>query len=145
MRRIPGLYTVVLEDTAAETGLLIAFLGITLSHAFNNPYIDGIASVLISLLLGTRDYNGAGMQVIERAIAGHAAYEAFFLKLVLTAITIASAIKAVRSCPCCSSARPSAPPTADFRSGSILCGRSRYDGRVLRRDKFAAYIHPAGV
>ena len=28
------------------------------------------------------------MQVIERAIAGHAAYEAFFLKLVLTAITI---------------------------------------------------------
>lgn len=47
----PSLYTVVLEDTAAETGLLIAFLGITLSHAFNNPYIDGIASVLISLLL----------------------------------------------------------------------------------------------
>lgn len=44
--------------------------------------------MLISLLLGTRDYNGAGMQVIERAIAGHAAYEAFFLKLVLTAITI---------------------------------------------------------
>ena len=41
----------MLEDTAAETGLLIAFLGITLSHAFNNPYIDGIASVLISLLL----------------------------------------------------------------------------------------------
>lgn len=47
----PSLYTVVLEDTAAETGLLIAFLGITLSHAFNNPYIDGIASVLISFLL----------------------------------------------------------------------------------------------
>ena len=32
-----------------------------------------------------------------------------------------------------------------FRSGAVLCGRSRYDGRVLRRDKFAAYIHPAGV
>ena len=50
--------------------------------------VGGAVVVLISLLLGTRDYNGAGMQVIERAIAGHAAYEAFFLKLVLTAITI---------------------------------------------------------
>lgn len=47
----PSLYTVVLEDTAAETGLLFALLGVTLSHAFNNPYIDGIASVMISLLL----------------------------------------------------------------------------------------------
>ena len=50
--------------------------------------VGGAVVVLISMLLGTRDYNGAGMQVIERAIAGHAAYEAFFLKLVLTAITI---------------------------------------------------------
>ena len=48
----------------------------------------GAVVVVLSLLLGTRDYNGAGMQVIERAIAGQAAYEAFFLKLVLTAVTI---------------------------------------------------------
>jgi hypothetical protein len=61
-------------------------------HFLPNQYaciaVGGAVVVLISLLLGTRDYNGAGMQVIERAIAGHAAYEAFFLKLVLTAITI---------------------------------------------------------
>lgn len=48
----------------------------------------GAAVVLISLLLGTRDYNGAGMAVIERAVAGEAAYAAFFIKLVLTAVTI---------------------------------------------------------
>ena len=48
----------------------------------------GAAVVIISLLLGTRDYNGAGMAVIERAVAGEAEYAAFFIKLVLTAITI---------------------------------------------------------
>lgn len=67
-------------------------IGHLFKHFLPNQYaciaVGGAVVVLISLLLGTRDYNGAGMQVIERAIAGHAAYEAFFLKLVLTAITI---------------------------------------------------------
>ncbi len=48
----------------------------------------GAAVVLVSLLLGTRDYNSAGMWVIARAIEGEAHYAAFFIKLVLTAITI---------------------------------------------------------
>lgn len=48
----------------------------------------GGAVVLVSLLLGTRDYNGAGMWVIARAMEGEAHYAAFFIKLVLTAITI---------------------------------------------------------
>jgi len=47
----PSLYTVVLEDTAAETGLVLALLGNVLAHVFDNPYFDGIASVLISFLL----------------------------------------------------------------------------------------------
>jgi cation diffusion facilitator family transporter len=47
----PSLYSVVLEDTAAEIGLALAFFGVTLSHVFDNAYIDGIASILISLLL----------------------------------------------------------------------------------------------
>lgn len=47
----PSLYTVVLEDTAAETGLVLAFLGVFLGHAFNNPYLDGIAAICIGLLL----------------------------------------------------------------------------------------------
>ena len=67
-------------------------IGHLFKHFLPNQYaciaVGGAVVVLISLLLGTRDYNGAGMQVIEHAIAGHAAYEAFFLKLVLTAITI---------------------------------------------------------
>lgn len=49
----PSLFTVVLEDSAAELGLLFAFLGVFLSHLFNNPYLDGAASVLVGLLLAS--------------------------------------------------------------------------------------------
>ena len=47
----PSLFTVVLEDSAALTGLLFAFLGTLLGHLTGNPYFDGVASVLIGLLL----------------------------------------------------------------------------------------------
>lgn len=47
----PGLYTVVFEDSAAEAGLVVAFLGALLSHLTGSPYLDGAVSVLIGLLL----------------------------------------------------------------------------------------------
>ena len=47
----PSLYTVVLEDSAAMLGLIFAFIGIFLGHLFNNPYLDGVASIAIGLLL----------------------------------------------------------------------------------------------
>ena len=47
----PSLYTVVLEDSAALLGLIFAFLGIFFGHMFNNPYLDGVASIAIGLLL----------------------------------------------------------------------------------------------
>lgn len=47
----PSLYTVVLEDSAAMLGLVFAFLGIFLGHLFNNAYLDGVASIVIGLLL----------------------------------------------------------------------------------------------
>lgn len=47
----PSLYTVVLEDSAAMLGLVFAFLGIFLGHLLGNPYLDGIASIAIGLLL----------------------------------------------------------------------------------------------
>jgi cation diffusion facilitator family transporter len=43
--------TVFIEDTAALLGLMIAFAGIYLGHALDNPYIDPLASVLIGLVL----------------------------------------------------------------------------------------------
>ena len=47
----PSLYTVVLEDSAAELGLLFAFFGLTLTLVTGIPYFDGAASVMIGLLL----------------------------------------------------------------------------------------------
>ena len=47
----PSLFTVVLEDSAALAGLVLAFLGTFLGHVTGNPYFDGIASMLIGVLL----------------------------------------------------------------------------------------------
>jgi cation diffusion facilitator family transporter len=47
----PAIFTVLAEDTADLLGLVIAALGVFLSHAFHKPQIDGIASILIGLLL----------------------------------------------------------------------------------------------
>lgn len=68
-----------------------------MNKTFPNKYIRGIlGSVLLiglTYLVGTFDYNGAGMDVISRAINGEARYEAFLLKIFFTAITIASGFK----------------------------------------------------
>ena len=62
-----------------------------------NPYlrvaVGGILIVGLTLLLQTTDYNGAGMGVIETAVLGTAKYEAFLLKIVFTAITVAAGFK----------------------------------------------------
>lgn len=47
----PSNFTVLLEDTAAEIGLLFAFLGVFFTHLFEDKIFDGIASVAIGLLL----------------------------------------------------------------------------------------------
>ncbi|HET8753881.1 MAG TPA: cation diffusion facilitator family transporter, partial [Salinimicrobium sp.] len=44
-------FAVIIEDTAALTGLVIALTGIFLSQTLDNPYFDGGASILIGLLL----------------------------------------------------------------------------------------------
>ncbi len=56
--------------------------------------LGGSTIVALTLLLGTTDYNGAGMGVIARAVEqGEAAPEAFALKLLFTAVTLASGYK----------------------------------------------------
>ncbi|MGJ7499522.1 cation diffusion facilitator family transporter [Variovorax sp. ZT5P49] len=47
----PTTYTVLAEDSAALVGLAVAALGIYLSHALDMPALDGVASVVIGLLL----------------------------------------------------------------------------------------------
>lgn len=47
----PGFFVVIYENGADLIGLLIAGIGIFLSHYFENPLIDGISSILIGLVL----------------------------------------------------------------------------------------------
>ncbi|HLJ92806.1 MAG TPA: cation diffusion facilitator family transporter [Gemmataceae bacterium] len=48
----PTILTVLFEDSASLVGLVIAFLGIFLTRFFDLPALDGIASILIGVLLG---------------------------------------------------------------------------------------------
>jgi cation diffusion facilitator family transporter len=47
----PGVFAIILEDTAALLGLIVALLGVFLGHQLHNPYIDGAASIVIGILL----------------------------------------------------------------------------------------------
>ncbi len=48
----PTTFTILFEDTAALLGLLVAFVGIFLGHQLNKPYLDGVASITIGVILG---------------------------------------------------------------------------------------------
>ena len=69
----PTTFTVLFEDSAAMLGLIVAFIGVFLSHYFNNPYLDGAASVLIGVILctvaGFLVYESKGLLVGEGADA----------------------------------------------------------------------------
>ena len=47
----PTVFTVLLEDSAALAGLLIAGVGLACAEIFQLPVLDGVASVLIGLVL----------------------------------------------------------------------------------------------
>jgi divalent metal cation (Fe/Co/Zn/Cd) transporter len=47
----PTTFTVLFEDSAAMAGLIVALLGVHLTEALHMPVIDGIASILIGLIL----------------------------------------------------------------------------------------------
>jgi cation diffusion facilitator family transporter len=47
----PTTFTVLFEDSAAMAGLVVALVGVHLTEALHMPIIDGIASILIGLIL----------------------------------------------------------------------------------------------
>jgi cation diffusion facilitator family transporter len=47
----PSMFVVLFEDSAAMLGILVAFAGIFLSQVTGNPVYDGVASVIIGLIL----------------------------------------------------------------------------------------------
>ena len=89
-------------------GLLCAFLAIGLVESFHgaeklakkylkNAYVRafvvGCLIVGLTLLLGTREYTGAGAGLIEKALAGETKAYHFVLKLAFTSLAIAGGFK----------------------------------------------------
>lgn len=68
-----------------------------LKHKIKNAYIrgftGGLTILILSLLVGTNDYNGAGMNIIANAINGIVKPEAFLLKIIFTTITLGAGFK----------------------------------------------------
>ena len=64
-----------------------------MKNSFVRIFVCGALVVLLTFVFGTTDYNGAGMHVITDAINGNAKAEAFLLKILFTAITIAAGFK----------------------------------------------------
>ena len=47
----PSSFLVLFEDGAAVFGLVIVFILMLINHAFNMPFLDGVASIFVGLLL----------------------------------------------------------------------------------------------
>lgn len=65
-------------------------------HVKNNyikVIIGGVLVVALTFLCGSRDYNGAGVEVIAKAINGQAIPYAFLLKILFTTLTISFGYK----------------------------------------------------
>lgn len=66
-------------------------------HRFPNAYVRvvaaGIIIIALTYILETNAYSGAGVNLIEEAIAGHAPQAAFIWKIVFTALTLGAGFK----------------------------------------------------
>lgn len=64
---------------------------------FKNAYlrivVGAVLVIVLTAILGTSAYSGAGVNIIEEAIAGECAPEAFFWKIVFTALTLGAGFK----------------------------------------------------
>ncbi|MGD2164876.1 MAG: cation diffusion facilitator family transporter [Anaerolineae bacterium] len=47
----PAVFTVLGEDSAALVGLIVAFVGVFLGHRLDMPALDGVASIVIGVIL----------------------------------------------------------------------------------------------
>lgn len=98
---IPCLKIILLAMCCAALSVLFCMLlhgmGDLFRKYIKNPYLRiisaSIAILLITTLLGTTDYLGAGIPIIDETIHTHVEPMAFFWKMILTALTLESGFK----------------------------------------------------
>lgn len=64
-----------------------------IENTYMRAFVGGIIIVLFTMLLKNQDYNGAGMDVVQKAMMGDAKPYAFLLKIIFTAVTIGFGFK----------------------------------------------------
>ncbi|GAA0077917.1 voltage-gated chloride channel family protein [Clostridium sp. CTA-5] len=69
------------------------FLSNLIKNSYLRVFLGGLIIIILTFVVHTRDYNGAGMDVITNAISGNSKPEAFILKIIFTAITISVGYK----------------------------------------------------
>ena len=101
MTPVTMLQTALLGAVIAVLSIVVCLVLHSAPHLyerfFKNPYlrivVGGLLIALLTTLLGTTDYNGAGASVLHHAIEGHARPEAFLLKILFTALTLGAGYK----------------------------------------------------
>ncbi len=97
----PSLKIILLALFCAALSVLFCIalhsLGDFYRARLKNPYVRILVSsviiILLTILLQTSDYMGAGVEVIQRAVRGQARPEAFVLKIIFTALTLEAGFK----------------------------------------------------
>lgn len=110
---------------------------------YRRVLLGGVLIVLLSLLLG-RDYNGAGVNMIQIALDGHSRPEAFFLKMLFTALTLAAGFKGGEDCSGVFLRRHLwLLLWGAAGAASILCSSGRFGIRLLRCNKLSINLYIA--
>lgn len=69
-------------------------LKVTFKNNFVRATVGGCAIIILTLIIGNQDYNGAGSEVISAALEqGTAHWYSFIMKIIFTAITIGAGFK----------------------------------------------------
>ncbi len=95
------LKVLALGAVCAVVGILFCLALHSAAHFLRrygyNDYIrilgGGMTVMCLTVLVGNYNYNGAGAHIIEEAIAGHAVWYAFLVKILFTAITLGAGYK----------------------------------------------------
>lgn len=93
--------TALLAVLCAGVSVLFCITLHTSEHLYKkylkNPYLriaaGGMLVILLTLLVGSQDYNGAGMPVIERCFENEFVPYAFLMKMLFTALTLGAGYK----------------------------------------------------
>lgn len=64
-----------------------------MKNGFFRAFVGGAIVVVLTFIVGNGDYNGAGMDIVEKALEGEAKPMAFALKMIFTCITISAGFK----------------------------------------------------